>query len=94
MKIFLALLALAAVPAARAQSVPQQAAQAVHPPSQAILLPYEPMRPAGASALTVERDDWKASNTNVGQYRRGHIDILRWEKAQEAGRQPSRESTR
>jgi hypothetical protein len=25
--------------------------------------------------------DWKAANNAVGQFRRGHIDLLLWEKA-------------
>ncbi len=26
--------------------------------------------------------DWKAANANVGQFRRGHVDLLQWEQAQ------------
>jgi hypothetical protein len=39
---------------------------------------------AGASALVRELDDWKAANATVGQYPRGHQDIVKWERAQTA----------
>ncbi len=26
--------------------------------------------------------DWKAANSTVGQFKRGHIDLLQWEKSQ------------
>jgi hypothetical protein len=29
-----------------------------------------------------EETDWKKANADVGQFKRGHIDILRWESAQ------------
>lgn len=32
--------------------------------------------------------DWKAANAAVGQFRRGHADLLKWE--QEQARQPAR----
>ncbi len=27
-------------------------------------------------------DDWKKANAEVGQFRRGHVDLLKWEDAQ------------
>lgn len=47
--------------------------------------------PKGVEANVV---DWKTSNANVGQFKRGHIDLLKWEaeqsrsKAQPAGGKP------
>ena len=39
----------------------------------------------------VEKDtlDWKAANAQVGQFLRGHIDILKWEAAQRTAPTPS-----
>lgn len=36
--------------------------------------------PKGVEADTL---DWKAANAQVGQFLRGHIDILKWEAAQQ-----------
>ena len=38
--------------------------------------------PAGVETQSV---DWKAANAEVGQFARGHVDILKWEQGQ-AGR--------
>lgn len=32
--------------------------------------------------------DWKQANDQVGQFRRGHIDILKWEQQQDAATPP------
>ena len=82
MKHFFALLALSAPLLGAAQTVQQQAAAAARPQASASPLRYQPMAPVGASALVVELDDWKAANATVGQYRRGHTDIVKWEKSQ------------
>jgi hypothetical protein len=41
--------------------------------------------PAGVEQAT---GDWKKSNTDVGQFKRGHADLLKWEQSQK-GRQPA-----
>ncbi|KRH98488.1 hypothetical protein [Curvibacter sp. PAE-UM] len=82
MKHFFALLALSAPLLGAAQTVPQQAAAAARPQASASPLRYQPMAPVGASALVQEVQDWKAANAAVGQYPRGHRDIVKWEKAQ------------
>ena len=35
-------------------------------------------------------EDWKKANADVGQFRNGFVDILKWEAAQEANQFPSR----
>jgi len=82
MKSLFALLALSVPLLGAAQTVPQQAAAAANPDAGTSPVPYQPMAPVGAGALIVELDDWKAANATVGQYRRGHMDIIKWEKAQ------------
>jgi hypothetical protein len=32
--------------------------------------------------VETELVDWKKANADVGQFRRGHVDILRWEAEQ------------
>lgn len=79
-----ALLALALPLLAGAQNVPQQAAAAVAPGAAVPPVPYQPMARSGASGLVSEREDWKAANAAVGQFPRGHQDVIKWEKAREA----------
>lgn len=82
MKYRCALLALAVPLWAGAQNVPQQAAAAVAPGAAVPPVPYQPM--TGLGGLVSERTDWKAANATVGQYPRGHQDVIKWEKAQDA----------
>lgn len=70
-----------------AQGVPQQAALAAAPDAPVPAVPYQAMPAAGASALVRELDDWRAVNATVGQYPRGHHDIIKWERAQSAAPQ-------
>ena len=35
--------------------------------------------PAGVEAQTL---DWKKANADVGQFPRGHVDVLKWEQSQ------------
>lgn len=86
MKHAFALLALALPLVAGAQSVQQQAAVAASPGVPVPPLSYVPLPPVGASALVTTLDDWKTANAAVGQYPRGHLDIIKWEQAQEAAR--------
>lgn len=32
--------------------------------------------------VETDAQDWKAANAAVGQFRRGHLDLLKWERAQ------------
>lgn len=36
------------------------------------------------TGVETEESDWKRANAEVGQFKRGHMDILRWEEAQAA----------
>lgn len=67
-----------------AQTVQQEAATAATPELPVPAVSYRPLEPAGASALVQELEDWKAANAAVGQYPRGHRDIIKWERAQQA----------
>lgn len=77
------LLALLGGPvAALSQTLPQQAAAAATADMPVPAIAYQPLEPVGASALVQELQDWKAASAAVGQYPRGHRDIVKWEKAQ------------
>lgn len=82
MKPLFTLLVLALPLGSTAQTAPQQAAAAASPAAAVPALPYQPLPPTGASGLVQERADWKAVNATVGQYPRGHQDIVKWERAQ------------
>ena len=41
------------------------------------------------TGIEKEETDWKLSNAEVGRFKRGHIDILRWEEAQSAKTLPT-----
>lgn len=90
MKHLFTLLALALPLAGNAQALQQQAAMAAQTDGATPPPRYRPMAPAGASARVTEPDDWKAANALVGQYPRGHRDIVRWEKAQAAVPAPAK----
>lgn len=36
------------------------------------------------SGVEMESADWKKANAEVGQFKRGHVDILKWDEAQQA----------
>ena len=83
-------------PGLQAQSVPApQPRAASAPPSptaaDAVLDPSAPVPvvqyrsvfanvPTGVEATEI---DWRRANDDVGQFRRGHVDILRWESQHE-----------
>ncbi|MBU0588889.1 MAG: hypothetical protein KJ852_09165 [Gammaproteobacteria bacterium] len=88
----LAATGLANLPQASAQTPPPE------PPAPATPLMPHPADPQARVAPPVylspyaapapEADnapmDWRQANAEVGQFRRGHIDILKWEASQEA----------
>jgi hypothetical protein len=85
----LALLAALALPAAasvQAAPYPQldprpttQAAGADTPVPTALYRSVFSDLPTGVEQTSV---DWKKANADVGQFKRGHMDLLKWEKEQ------------
>ena len=75
-KVFLLFttLALPALVAAQA-SVTEPAA-----PVPAVL--YRSVFADTPTGVEMESIDWKAANAEVGQFKNGHVDILKWEAAQ------------
>lgn len=95
----LAVLALPAAASAQATPYPQldprataQAADADTPVPPALYRSALADLPTGVEQTSV---DWKKANADVGQFKRGHADLLKWEQEQaKAADRPSRPPTR
>lgn len=83
--ILLVLASVAAPASGLAQRVPAPSAAAVADPATPVPAPrYRSAlapEPRGAAPAST---DWKAANAEVGQFRRGHSDLLKWEQTQGA----------
>ena len=66
-----------------------QATQASTPVPAAVYRSVFADLPQGVEETSL---DWKAANAAVGQFKRGHIDLLKWE--QEQARELARQTTR
>ncbi len=44
---------------------------------------YQSVFAGTPTGVEMESADWKKANAEVGQFKRGHVDILKWEEAQE-----------
>ncbi len=56
---------------------------AADPAAQVPAVVYRSVFADTATGVEMESTDWKAANGAVGQFTNGHIDILKWEAAQE-----------
>ena len=45
------------------------------------------------TGVEMESADWKKANAEVGQFKRGHVDILKWEEAQTKAPMPPKPMT-
>lgn len=64
--------------ASSAQAIPD----IVNPAAFAPPVQYRSVFLDTPNGIEREEVDWKKANADVGQFKRGHIDILRWEAAQ------------
>lgn len=62
----------------------EQAANPATPVPAALYRSAFAALPAGVEQASI---DWKKANADVGQFKRGHADLLKWEQSQ--ARQPS-----
>ncbi len=85
MRLLLPALGLALGSPSWAQSVPAEVLRAANSAFTSPLPAYQPLPAAGASALVRERQDWREANATVGQFPRGHQDLVRWERAHGLG---------
>lgn len=70
---------------AAALAVLAPAALAADPADPAAPVPAPQYRSVftGPAGVEEEMVDWKKANADVGQFPRGHIDLLRWEERQD-----------
>jgi hypothetical protein len=78
---FAALLLAPAIAAAQASS-PIRAAQAGDPAAPAPAPIYRSVFRDLAGGVVADNMDWRKANAEVGQFRRGHMDVLKWEDRQ------------
>ena len=53
---------------------------------------YQSVFEGTPTGVEMESADWKKANAEVGQFKRGHVDILKWDEAQTKGPTPSQSS--
>ena len=75
-------LALIAPALSLAQNAPPALAAAADPAATAPVPVYRSALQGGPRGVVNDSADWKAANAEVGQFRRGHTDILKWEQSQ------------
>ena len=73
-----------AQPAAPTLTEPARTLQASDATSPVPALPYRSVFADLPKGVEEGSGDWKAANKAVGQFPRGHIDLLQWEKARAA----------
>jgi hypothetical protein len=73
-----------AQPAAPTLTEPARTLQASDAASPVPALPYRSVFADLPKGVEEGSGDWKAANKAVGQFPRGHIDLLPWEKARAA----------
>ncbi|CAN7179049.1 hypothetical protein [Polaromonas sp. LjRoot131] len=87
---WLPVLLLSAAAAAKAQITtpyprldPKPTEQAADPASPVPAARYTSAFAGLATGVETAADDWKKANAAVGQFPRGHADLLKWEQAQD-----------
>ncbi len=79
-------LAIATLGTAAAQTPPrpdpQPTLRAADPASPVPAALYRSLFADLPAGVEQGSDDWKKANAEVGQFRRGHVDLLKWEDAQ------------
>ncbi|WP_341906248.1 hypothetical protein [Polaromonas sp. YR568] len=60
---------------------PQPALQAADPATPVPATLYRSVFRDLPSGVEQDSVDWKKANADVGQFRRGHVDLLKWEQA-------------
>lgn len=67
------------------ESVTAPARSAVTDPAAAVPpVVYQSVFAGSPTGVEMESADWKKANAEVGQFKRGHVDILKWEETQQA----------
>lgn len=83
-----ALLASCGLPlAAKAEPQASAPAQPTDPAAPSAALQHQSLPSSGS--LVSQPSDWRAANTAVAAFPRGHADVVQWEKAQASGKAPA-----
>ena len=64
-------------------TIPSQANPA-DPSAAAALVVYQSVFVDTPNGVETQSIDWKKANAEVGQFKRGHVDVLKWEESQSA----------
>lgn len=82
------LLTLSAAPAITlAQGAPPAAGGVADPAATVATPTYQSAFGTAPMGVVTDLQSWAEANALVGQFQRGHMDIVRWERAQEAAAQ-------
>lgn len=85
----LAILAWPALNQAQPVAQPPAAPGSVADPAAPVpAMSYRSVLDTASKGIVQDTDDWQAANARVGQFPRGHADLLQWEAAQGASRAP------
>ncbi len=63
-------------------SKPASTATVTDPAATVPPVVYQSVFAGTPTGVEMESADWKKANAEVGQFKRGHVDILKWEEAQ------------
>ena len=61
---------------------PVPAAKVTDPAAAVPPVVYQSVFAGTPTGVEMESADWKKANAEVGQFKRGHVDILKWEESQ------------
>lgn len=89
MKHFAFAAALAALLPALGMAAPDADDAAADPAAPVPRVNYRSVFQDTPTGVEESRDDWRKANAEVGQFRRGHVDLLKWEAAQPGGGAPA-----
>ena len=73
---------LVASPLAWAQPPSPAAANPADPAATVPRVAYRSVFADMPTGVEAQQADWKKANADVGQFRRGHVDLLKWEEEQ------------
>ncbi len=81
---------LAALAVANAQTAPPATPPApwADPSFEVLPVVYRSVFADTPTGVETQSADWKKANAEVGQFKRGHVDILKWEEAQTQKQMP------
>ena len=77
-------------PAPPAAQSPAKGNRVFDPDAPTLAMQHQPL--AAGAAIVNQPGDWKAANAAVGEFPRGHGDVLRWEKSQDNASGPAPDS--